>query len=442
MSSVAGRGRGWKLRIGAGIALATLIAAAAAGLRPTASAVDVLVDSEAVFPAVLQLIRSAQDEVLLSMYMLGGESVAPGDPAGIGLEIVDALAERRAAGVRVRVLSTRFEVAEDRREPGTFATEDVWLHPVFDEARSRGIPILRPEASAGSIDHTKYLVVDGRTAIFGGMNLADAVATNHDLMVRVSGPAVARLEDAFEASWSRAVRAHGPDPRTAEDAPLVRHGSALAQAMSRAAAVREGADSCDVEVFVNTPDAHPLEPALLTILERLERGDRLRVAMLLFTAGKLVDGVVAAQERGASVTVAVDPERALYGVDCVTADNAASVAKLAGAGVPTRLYDVARGQELHMKVFVADIGAARVWGVGSANWAGSDMSRNSELTGIFTGCPATAAKVSALLDADFEARATPPTPAQLACFNSGRCRASLRKTCGERLRRSWLSGRR
>ncbi len=423
------------------LALAAALAAGWFVLRPTASAVEVLVDAEHVFPAVLALVRSAHEEVLVSVYMLGGSEEAAGSPNGIGRELVDALAERQAAGVRVRVLSTRFTPAADKRVAGTFAPEDVWLHPVYDYAVSKGLPILRPAATAGSIDHTKYLVVDGREAIFGGMNLADAVASNHDLMVRVAGPVVADLEVAFAASWSGAVRAHGPDPRAATDAPLVAGAGWFAREVAVREAVARGADRCDLALFVNTPHEHPVEPALLEVLAALGPGDRLQVAMLLLTADTLVDAVIAAHERGAAVSVTVDPERALYGVDCGAADNAPAVAKLLKAGVPTRFYAVAPGQELHMKVFVATHGGERVWGVGSANWAGSDMAKNSELYGLFRGCPDTAAQVSALLESDFETHAAAPSAEDASCFANKRCRARLRKSCGTRLWTSWLQGR-
>lgn len=87
------------------------------------------------------------------------------------------------------------------------------MHPTFEHAVKLGIPTLRPKANKASVDDSKYLVVDAREAIFGGMNLADAVASNHDMMVHVAGPVARELQSAFSESWEAAVDTHGPDPR-------------------------------------------------------------------------------------------------------------------------------------------------------------------------------------------------------------------------------------
>lgn len=408
---------------------------------PPDNAVKVLVDAEEVFPAVLDLIRSARHEALVSVYILGGSEEVPGAINGIGRELVDALVERQQAGVRVRVLTTRFVAVKDRRQPGTFASHDVWLHPVFDYAREQGIPILRPRASKASIDHSKYIVVDGREAIFGGMNLADAVASNHDMMVQVAGPVAEELQRAFAAAWADAAAAHGPDPRSENDTPLVRETSGWSQWGAWWDAKSSGAEGCDIQLVVSTPDHHKLRPSLVEIIEGLRGGDQLQIAMLLFTDRSLRDAVIAAHKRRVTVSVLVDPESALYGVDCLTADNASTISGLAKAGVPLRFYRVEPGQEMHMKVFVATSQHQAVWGVGSANWAGTDMDRNSEVYGLFRNCRTTTQQVSRLLSGDFDDNSVAPTAEQMACFESSTCRSTLRKACGTRLKTGWLSGR-
>ena len=50
-------------------------------------------------------------------------------------------------------------------------------------------------------DHNKMLSIDGMEAMIGGMNFADAIAGNHDLMLWIKGPAVAELDEIFNDNW-------------------------------------------------------------------------------------------------------------------------------------------------------------------------------------------------------------------------------------------------
>lgn len=430
-----------------GLGLALALGLGAVGVmpraRPTASAVRVLVDREEVFPAVLELIRSAEHEVLLSMYLLGGERARGGSPAGIGRAIVDALLERQRAGVRVRVISSRFVAVEEPRRPR--APDDVWFHPVFDDAVAEGLPILRPSLPKGGIDHTKYLIVDGRDAIFGGMNLADAVASNHDVMVWVSGPAAAELQAIFAASWedARAAAGDAAPAAVADDPPILRvREEELEGAIQRRA--QAGWSRCALDLRRTAPGVREIHPALLEDLADVSAGDSIRLSVLLLGEPGLTAALVAAHQRGAWVRVILDPNEAFYGVDCQGSLNAEAMVTLADAGIEVRHYAVVPGQEMHMKVYIRErAGGDRLFTVGSANWTRSDMFRNREVTGLFSACEGPAQALVELFEADWAERTRPTTAALLERYRDPEERRRLAKTCAERLGgEAWVRGRR
>jgi phosphatidylserine/phosphatidylglycerophosphate/cardiolipin synthase-like enzyme len=401
-------------------------------------AVKVLVDREQVFPAVLGAIRSAKTEVLLSMYLLGGIEASPGAYDGIGQEIVDALVARQEAGVRVRVLNTRFLEIPDPRSASERGPDDPWFHPVFDYAVRQGLPILQPAPGKGGIDHTKYLVVDGREAIFGGMNLGDAVGSNHDVMVYVAGPAARQLQEGFASGWKDAVLRHG-EPQNPVRGDLVTPVKSDVLFEARAARIRAGWGNCQIAMRQGTPKAHDILPLLLTTLSSAQAQDDLFVSMLMLSEQKLVDAIVAAHQRGVRTRVMLDTSTAFYGANCRGSSNAATVAKLSDAGIPVRYYKTAKGQEMHMKVFVLTRRSGeRIFGVGSSNWTASDMFHNNEIYGVLSDCPGPAAELTAILERDWQQRSREVTSDELKLYRSPKERQKLNRACSVQMgKRSW-----
>jgi cardiolipin synthase len=67
---------------------------------------------------------------------------------------------------------------------------------------------VRVRASANpwlTVDHRKYIIVDGREAYVGGMNIGRNYRYDwHDMMVRLTGPVVGRLEKDYRLAWAHA----------------------------------------------------------------------------------------------------------------------------------------------------------------------------------------------------------------------------------------------
>jgi len=152
-----------------------------------------LVDGEEAYPAMLVAIRRAQESINLSSYIF--------DADGIGAAFVTHLIESAERGVEVRVMIDALGEKYSRVSP----------HKAFRGTRvriERYLP-LRHGAYINLRNHRKLLVIDGREAFTGGMNIRDrhltastplAVAVR-DMHFCVEGPVVADLQRTFLEDW-------------------------------------------------------------------------------------------------------------------------------------------------------------------------------------------------------------------------------------------------
>ncbi len=187
-------------------------------------ALEPLANGDAAYPPMLAAIAGARDSVALSTYLIR-------DDAGGG-PFVDALIAAHRRGVAVLVLL-------DGIGSGYFVS------PAYRRLRRHGVPVWRFMHSAlpwrmpflNLRTHRKVLVVDGRLAFTGGMNLAaeNLLARTpreqvRDLHFRVTGPVVAQLTAAFLEDW---VFAGGAEPDDAAWFPkLDAAGTAVARVVT------------------------------------------------------------------------------------------------------------------------------------------------------------------------------------------------------------------
>lgn len=163
------------------------------------NAVDVLVNGDRIFAAMLEGIRQAQRTLTFETFIYWSGS--------IGRKFSEALAERARAGVRVHVLLD-------------------WVGSVkVDEAlvarmRAAGVEVERfhrPHWSHlprfNNRTHRKLLIVDGELGFTGGVGIADqwrgdAEDADHwrDTHFRVRGPLVAQMQAVFTDNWMKATR--------------------------------------------------------------------------------------------------------------------------------------------------------------------------------------------------------------------------------------------
>jgi cardiolipin synthase len=162
---------------------------------------ELLIDGERFFPALIQSIANATRTVDVLVYIFGSDHYA--------VTIADVLKDR-SSSVRVRVLmdemGSLFGGGAD--PPPQSATPPGFKHPgdikYFLTANSR----VHVRASANpwlTTDHRKCIIIDGRQAYVGGMNIGWKYRYEwHDMMVRLTGPVVGRLEKDYEEAWAHA----------------------------------------------------------------------------------------------------------------------------------------------------------------------------------------------------------------------------------------------
>ena len=160
--------------------------------------VEVLVNGDQIFPAMLDAIRSAQHTITFETFIYWSET--------IGKEFSDALIERAKAGVKVHVMldfmgSIKMDLAiiDAMKEAGVHVQryhKPVWWK--FTRLNNR--------------THRKLLIIDGKTGFTGGVGIADqwrgqAQDKDHwrDTHFRVEGPVVGQMQAVFNDNWTKAT---------------------------------------------------------------------------------------------------------------------------------------------------------------------------------------------------------------------------------------------
>lgn len=165
---------------------------------------QLLRDGTAAYPKMLQAIKAAKHNIHLQSFIIHNDAV--------GKEILDTLEDKAAEGVEVKVLYDKFG-----------SMKAGWSH-LFRRYLKRKDPNLnmRPFSVANIFapwriqlrNHRKLLVVDGKTAFIGGVNISSANDIHkvnkdkyiHDLHCKITGPAVMPLQLSFLRDWHYATK--------------------------------------------------------------------------------------------------------------------------------------------------------------------------------------------------------------------------------------------
>ena len=167
--------------------------------RASGNRIELLTRGEEAFRHLVRIIDEAKTTIHITTYILGREDV--------GREIVARLARRAAEGVSVRLLLD---------DVGSWRIGRRFLAPLLKEGARVAyfMPVLHVpfRGRANLRNHRKIVVVDGRIALTGGMNLARPYMGPmpdpsywRDLAAAVEGPAVADLEALFVSDWAFAT---------------------------------------------------------------------------------------------------------------------------------------------------------------------------------------------------------------------------------------------
>lgn len=171
--------------------------------------VTLLQDGPATYAAMLAAIADAQDHINLESYIIEDDAT--------GQAFAQALLTKQRQGVQVNLI---YDSVGSLTTPRQF----------FDELASAGVAVLEfnpvnPLASRGGAwlinnrDHRKLLVVDGRTAFLGGINISNVYSSGsvihrpsktstadsawRDTHIQIDGPVVAEFQKLFLQTWDK-----------------------------------------------------------------------------------------------------------------------------------------------------------------------------------------------------------------------------------------------
>ena len=165
-----------------------------------------LKDGDQTFKAIFDAIRGAHDHINLEYYTFEDVEVD-------GEHIVDLLIAKRTEDVAVNLIYDSFGSGQTPAD-------------VFDKLRKAGVKLMEfhpldpfkagADYSINDRDHRKIMIVDGRTAIVGGVNLSKTYQSRmpgnkhtpgetpehwRDTDLEIRGPAVAQLQTLFLQHW-------------------------------------------------------------------------------------------------------------------------------------------------------------------------------------------------------------------------------------------------
>lgn len=351
--------------------------AAPAAPRWTTDDVTLYVDGPEIFPAMEALLTEATRLIQIDYYIFSGKQAA---------RIAAILKAKAKAGVTVEMmLDPNLGVLPDLKN----ASEPILKDLVANGVALKLYPLKALRAQVGKdriVDHCKVIVVDGRAAMVGGMNLADPFLANHDLMVELRGEAARDLAQNLRHDYRMA------DPFTTKafvDPAQVRvNATGLARTFNKEAvvsAIQRATSSCYVLMFQLTHD-------------------------------DVVKALIAAKQRGVDVRIILDPgvhddlipfiKKAPRGFP-----NLPAALELKAAGVPVKWYTLKPGME-HMHAKAAVVDGATCF-VGSTNWTYNGFANNNETSLEITGGSAPGRLQQVILD-DWDHQAEPVNDDQKA----------------------------
>jgi len=164
--------------------------------------VDLLLNGDQIFPAMLQAIRSARKSITYAQYLY--------EDGAIAYEIAEAFAERCRAGVEVKILL-------DSLGSGNIPKDipDLWKKSGCQLEWFERIKVFQfitpwELLNYNHRSHRRILVIDGKIGFTGGHGVSEAWTGNgrtserwRQTDVRVEGPIVQQLQAAFVDSWRR-----------------------------------------------------------------------------------------------------------------------------------------------------------------------------------------------------------------------------------------------
>lgn len=324
-----------------------------------------LQNGPATYAAMFADIRGARDHINLETYIFDDDEA--------GRKFSDLLLERQAAGVQVNVI---YDSAGGLMTPAAF----------YERLRAGGIRVLEfnpvnplgPQRKSWQLnnrDHRRQLVVDGRVAYTGGINISDTYSSApgkrarkkhpgddpeagwRDTHIRIEGPVVAEFQKLFLDTWARQK---GPPLPERDYFPALRaRGDEIVRAIG------------------STPeDPHSL--IYLTLLSAITHAEQhVHLTIAYFAPDpQLLEALTGAARRGVEVSLLLPSRTDSWAIFHL---GRSYYTRLLRSGV--RIYQ-RRGAVMHAKTACID----GVWStIGSTNLDWRSFLHNDEINAVILG---------------------------------------------------------
>lgn len=271
----------------------------------TGNQVLLLKDGPATYQAMLAAILAAKDHINLETYIL--------DDDDVGQRFAQALEDKQRQGVQVNLIHD---------SAGTMGTPPAFFKRLTDS----GIRVLefnpinpllaRKEWELNQRDHRKLLIVDGRTAFLGGINISSVYSGGsfkqispsrndnslvwRDTDLQLRGPVVAEFQKLFLATWEKQkgppipVKNYFPTPENAGHNVVRAIGSSPDEPYSLIyATLLSAIDSAETSVHLTNAYFAPDPQLLATLKSAAARGVDVKLILpsqtdswLVFHAGR------------------------------------------------------------------------------------------------------------------------------------------------------------
>lgn len=259
------------------------------------NSVKILLNGENKFPEVLQVLRDAKHHIHIEYYIYEDDE--------IGREIEELLIAKAAEGVEVRFIyddfgsrSIRKTIAQRLREGNVKAFPFFEISYIFFANR------------INYRNHRKIIVVDGRTAFVGGINVSDRYINNgdkkklfwRDTHLRIDGPGVHYLQYLFVGDWNFCAQKKLPlspelfpamssFPATENKIIQISAGGPDSKTPTILYSVLQAINLATSEILITTPYFIPSESLLDSLLMASMSGIKVKLLVPGISDSKLVN---------------------------------------------------------------------------------------------------------------------------------------------------------
>jgi cardiolipin synthase A/B len=324
-----------------------------------------LEDGPATYRAMFAAMRAARDHIHLETYIFEADDV--------GRRFAELLLEMHAAGVRINLIYDSVGCLNTPSEffgrLGAAGIQLVEYNPVNPLAAGT------TEWRLNNRDHRKLMVVDGRTAFIGGINISKTYSSGsawrsarrakaappapgwRDTHLQIEGPVVAEFQKLFLNTWAAQ---NGPSLDGGNHfPPLERQGDEIVRAIGRVS-------------------KDPGSPIYLTLLSAIEHAERqVHITNAYFAPDpQFLKALADAAKRGVEVKLVLPSHTDSWAVFHAGRSHFAKLLR-AGVGIYER-----RGTVMHSKTATID----GVWStVGSTNLDWRSFLHNDEINASVLG---------------------------------------------------------